>query len=134
MLSNVFRRPCVPPLVPLLALLLSSAAQAAPCSKAGFDELNRDRANTAYYLDDAAEKACVDKSYSAAGTVKQVYGKDEFEMTADDGLGVTVLLAAAHGCGDLLHMRKGQRIRVTGTAARTFRTAGAIRIRNSSCQ
>ena len=120
---------------PLLGALLSSAASAAvTCSKAGFDELNRDRANTAYFLDDAAERACVGKAYATAGTVKQVYGKDEFEVAADDGLGVTVLLAASHACGDLLLMKKGQRVRVAGTVARTFRSAGAIRVKNANCQ
>lgn len=119
----------------LIGLLLSATAGAAvPCSKAGFDELNRDRSNTAYFLDDAAEKACNDKPYAAAGTVKQVYGKDEFEITADDGLGVTVLLGSSHGCGDLLLMKKGQRVRVAGTVTRTYRSAGAIRIKNVACQ
>lgn len=121
--------------VTVIAVLLSSAAWGAiPCSKAGFDELNRDRANTAYFLDDAAEKACIDKPYSGAGSVKQVYGKDEFEITADDGLGVTVLLGHSHGCGDLLVMKKGQRVKVAGTVARIYRSAAAIRIKNASCQ
>lgn len=116
-------------------LLLTGAALASvTCSKAGFDELNRDRSNTAYFLDDAAEKACLDKPYAGGGTVRQVYGKDEFEIAADDGLVVTVLLGASHGCGDLLVMKKGQRTKVTGTVARTYRSAGTIRIRNASCQ
>lgn len=112
----------------------SSALAGVPCSKAGFDELNRDRANTAYFLDDTAEKACLDKLYGGGGTVKQVYGKDEFEITADDGLGVTVLLGPSHGCGDLLLMKKGQRLKVAGTVVRTYRAAGTIRIKNASCQ
>ncbi|WP_128106528.1 hypothetical protein [Azoarcus sp. DN11] len=116
-------------------LLLSGAASAAiTCSKAGFDELNRDRTNTAYFLDDAAEKACLDKPFVASGSVKQVYGKDEFELIAEDGLGVTVLLAGSHGCGDLLQMKKGQRVKVGGTVARTYRSAGTIRLRNAVCQ
>jgi len=119
----------------LAGMLMACAAGASvPCSRAGFDELNRDRANTAYFLDDTAEKACIDKPYAAAGSVKQVYGKDEFEITAEDGLGVTVLLAASHGCGDLLTMKKGQRVRVAGTVARTYRSAGTIRVRNAVCQ
>lgn len=121
--------------VVLISLLLSSAAGATiPCSRAGFDELNRDRSNTAYFLDDAAEKACIDKPYSAIGSVKQVYGKDEFEISADDGLGVTVLLGPSHGCGDLLLMKKAQRIKVAGTVARTYRSAATIRIKNATCQ
>lgn len=124
-----------PWLAAVAGLLLSTAAGAAvPCSKAGFDELNRDRANTAYFLDDAAEKACIDKAFAGAGSVKQVYGKDEFEITADDGLGVTVLLGAAHGCGDLLAMKKGQRVKVSGTVARIYRSAAAIRLKNAACQ
>lgn len=119
----------------IVSLWVSSVAWAGvPCSKSGFDELNRDRANTAYFLDDAAEKACLDKPYAAVGTVKQVYGKDEFEITADDGLGVTVLLGSSHGCGDLLLMKKGQRVKVAGTVARTYRSAGTIRVKNASCQ
>lgn len=119
----------------LIGLWISSATWAAlPCSKASFDELNRDRTNTAYFLDDAAEKACLDKPYAGAGTVKQVYGKDEFEISADDGLGVTVLLGPSHGCGDLLLMKKGQRVKVTGAVARTYRSAGTIRIKSASCQ
>lgn len=119
----------------LAALLLAPAAQAAVnCSKAGFDELNRDRANTAYFLDDAAEKACIDKPYAASGTVRQVYGKDELEIVAEDGLGVTVLLGSSHGCGDLLQMKKGQRLKVAGTVTRTYRSAGSIRIKNAACQ
>lgn len=119
----------------LFGLVICSAAQGAvSCSRAGFDELNRDRANTAYFLDDAAEKACVDRPYAAAGTVKQVYGKDEFEFTADDGLGVTAILASSHGCGDMLLMKKGQRVRVHGTVTRTYRSAAAIRLKGAVCQ
>lgn len=122
-------------LAAVAGLLLNAAAGAAvPCSRAGFDELNRDRANTAYFLDDAAEKACIDKPYAGAGSVKQVYGKDEFEITADDGLGVTVLLGSAHGCGDLLAMKKGQRVKVAGTVVRIYRSAAAIRLKNAACQ
>ena len=121
--------------IPLLGLLLSSAANSAvSCSRAGFDELNRDRANTAYFLDDAAEKACVDRPIAAAGSVKQVYGKDEFEFTADDGLGVTAILASNHGCGDMLLMKKGQRVRVHGTVTRAYRSAAAIRLKGAVCQ
>ncbi|MCK9986369.1 MAG: hypothetical protein AzoDbin1_02841 [Azoarcus sp.] len=121
--------------ITLAGLLLAPATHAAVnCSKAGFDELNRDRANTAYFLDDTAEKACIDKPYAAAGSVRQVYGKDEFEIVAEDGLGVTVLLGASHGCGDLLLLKKGQRIRVAGTVTRTYRSAGSIRIKNATCQ
>jgi hypothetical protein len=119
----------------LIAHLLSSVAAAAvPCSKAGFDALNRDRENTAYFLDTAAEKACVDKPYAASGSVREVYGEDEFEIVADDGLGVTVLLDSSHACGDLLRMKKGQRVKVTGTVARTYRSAGKIRIKDANCQ
>ncbi len=121
--------------VSLTALLFSSAAFAAvPCSKEGFDELNRDNANTAYFLDHQAEKACVDKRYSSSGSVKDVYAKDEFEMIAEDGLGVTVLLRSSHDCGDLLQMRKGQRVAVSGTVARTYRTAGKILVKDANCR
>lgn len=113
--------------------LACSAALAAPCSKTGFDELNRDKANTAYYLDDAADKACLNKPYVGGGTVNQVYGKDEFEITAEDGLRVTVILGSSHGCGDLLAMRKGQHVKVKGSVARTYRSVGAIRLKDGAC-
>lgn len=112
-----------------------SGAGAAPlCSRQGFDELNRDKANTAYFLDDAADKACLNKPYAGSGTVSQVYGKDEFEIAADDGLRVTVILGASHGCGDLLAMRKGQQLRVKGTVSRTYRSVAAIRLKDGTCQ
>jgi len=119
----------------LSALLLPAIAGAAlPCSKAGFDELNRDKANTAYFLDDAADKACLTKPYVASGSVNQVYGKDELEVMAEDGLRVTVILGAAHGCGDLLNIKKGQQLRVKGLVARTYRSVAALRLKDGSCQ
>ncbi|MBD5803515.1 hypothetical protein AZOA_29550 [Azoarcus sp. Aa7] len=114
-------------------LLAPATSSAVTCSKAGFDELNRDKANTAYFLDATAEKACTDQPFAGAGTVNQVYGKDEFEITADDGLRVTVILGANHGCGDLLNMRKGQRVRIKGTVSRSYRAVGAIRLKEAAC-
>lgn len=119
----------------LFALLLPAAAGAAvSCSKAGFDELNRDKANTAYFLDDAADKACLNKPYAGSGHVNQVYGKDELEIMAEDGLRVTVILGASHGCGDLLAMKKGQSLRVKGQVARTYRSVAALRLKDGACQ
>lgn len=114
-------------------LLAPTVAGAVTCSKAGFDELNRDKANTAYFLDAAAEKACADQSFAGSGTVNQVYGKDEFEIAADDGLRVTVILGGSHGCGDLLLMKKGQRVRVKGTVSRSYRAVSAIRLKDATC-
>lgn len=112
----------------------ATAAVATPCSRAGFDELNRDKSNTAYFLDDAADKACLNKQYASGGTVNQVYGKDEFEITSEDGLRVTVILGPSHGCGDLLTMKKGQHVQVKGTVARTYRSVGAIRLKEGACR
>lgn len=115
-------------------LLPATAAAAVPCSKAGFDELNRDKSNTAYFLDDAADKACLNKPYTGSGHVNQVYGKDELEVMAEDGLRVTVILGASHGCGDLLAMKKGQYVKLKGNVARTYRSVAALRLKDGSCQ
>lgn len=114
-------------------LLVPGTAAAVTCSKAGFDELNRDKTNTAYFLDAAADKACADQPFAGAGTVNQVYGKDEFEIAADDGLRVTVILGGSHGCGDLLLMKKGQRVRVKGTVSRSYRAVSAVRLKDAAC-
>lgn len=108
-------------------------AGAAECTRAGFQQLNDDASETTLYKDTMAERACVGHKVRPKGTVLNVDGHRDIKITAEDGFEYRVTLSPAHNCGDMLTVKKGQKIQVAGTVTRVYLNIFTLRLEEAYC-
>lgn len=108
-------------------------AQGELCDKNFLNQLDGDKALTTLQRQKKAEDQCVGKVITAAGSVNDVSSGSNIELVGADGLRLDVYLSAAHKCGDLVGLQKGQRISVQGRVFKVFISRREYVIREAIC-
>lgn len=111
----------------------AGAAGTVDCTRTGFQQLYEDTNETNLYKDTMAERACVGHKVRPKGTVLNVDGQRDIKITAEDGFEYRVILSPAHNCGDMLKVKKGQKLQVTGTVTRVYLNIFTLRIVDAYC-
>ena len=111
----------------------AEAAGTVECTRTGFQQLYEDANETNLYKDTMAERACVGRKVRPKGAVLNIDGQRDIKITAEDGFEYRVILSPAHNCGDILKVKKGQKLQVTGTVTKAYLSIFTLRIEDAYC-
>ncbi len=118
----------------VLLLLFLSPSVFAECSDLGLRSLIDDTTNTTLHKEERAKSACLNKDVMISGWVFDISRHKELYINSPTGIRYTVSLAANNHCGDILSIKKGASISITGKVKSIYLGLHSVTVKDAVCR